>query len=171
MSAAGMPKKVQLGSSRKKDASLLLDCFSGVTKHKECWNKGTVNQCWIDVTKERHGSNESMNLTAEELNGATARNAGCRSAGIDKATSANSFGIHKSSCRPTAVQSKARIGVAACCIATPGAKPSEMPGGNLKWHTSLVSDMPDGTKTRQNPRKRSLPERPAPATTPAPAPA
>jgi hypothetical protein len=59
----------------------------------------------------------------------------------------------------------------ACHIATPGMKPSEMPGGNSKWHTSLVNNMPDGMNTRQNPMKRSLPERPAPATTPAPAPA
>jgi hypothetical protein len=97
MSATAMLKKVQVGSSPKKDASLLLDCFRGVTKHKECWNKWIVDQCWIDVTKERHGSNESMHFAAKELNGATARNAGCMSAGIDKATSANSFGICKSS--------------------------------------------------------------------------
>jgi hypothetical protein len=172
MSATGMPKKVQLGSSRKKDASLLLDCFRGVTKHKEHWNKWMVDQCWIDVMKERCGLNESMHITAKELNGATGRNAGsCRSAGIDKVTSASSFGIYKSSCRPSEVQSKARIRVTAHCIATPGTKPSEMPGGNSKWCTSLVSHMPDGMNTRQNPRKRSSSERPAPATTPVPAPA
>jgi hypothetical protein len=123
------------------------------------------------VTKERHGLNESMHLTAEELNGAMAGNAGCMSAGIDKVTSANSFGICKSSHRPSKVQSEARIRVAACCIATPGAKPSEMPGGNSKWHASLVSDMPDGMNTRQNPMKPSSPQRPAPARTPVPAPA
>jgi hypothetical protein len=151
-----MLKKVQLGSSQKKDASVLLDCFGGATKHKEHWNKWTVDQCWIDVTKERHGSNESINFAAKERNGATARNAGCMSAGIDNASFANSFGICKSSCRPSKLQSKARIRVTACCIATQGTKPSEMPGGNSKWCTSLVSDMPNGTNTRQNPMKRSL---------------
>jgi hypothetical protein len=44
-----------------------------------------------------------------------------------------------------------------------------MPGGNSKWHTSLVSVVPSGINTRQNPMKRSLPdERPAP-TKPTPA--
>jgi hypothetical protein len=142
-----------------------------VTKHKEYWNKWIVDQCWIDVIKERHGLNESMHFAAKELNGATARNAGHMSAGVDNVSLANSFGIYKSSYRPSKVQSKARIRVTACYITTPGAKPSEMPGGNSKWHTSLVSDMPNGINARQNPMKRSLPERPAPATTPVPAPA
>jgi hypothetical protein len=93
--------------------ALLAQC--SVTKHKEHWNKWTVDQCWwIDVIKERYGLNESMHFAAKELNGATARNAGYRSAGIDKVTSANSFGICKSSCRPSKVQSKARIRVTAC---------------------------------------------------------
>jgi hypothetical protein len=59
MSAPDMPEKVQLGSGRKKDTSLMLECFRGVTKHKEHWNKWMVNQCWIDTTMERHKLNES----------------------------------------------------------------------------------------------------------------
>jgi hypothetical protein len=93
------------------------------------------------------------------------------SAGIDKVKIVNSFGICKSSCRPSQVQSEARVRVTACHVTTPGIVPSEMPGGNSKWHTSLFRDMPNGINTRQNPMKRSSPERPAPATTPAPAPA
>jgi hypothetical protein len=169
MSAAGKPKTFQLGSSRKKDASQFLDCFRRMTKHKEHWNKWTVDQRWIDVTKEGRGLNESMQFAAEELNGAAARNAGHKSAGVDTATSTSLFGIHKSSCRPSGDQSQACQRVAACCIATPGAKPSEMPGGNSKWRTSLVSHMPDGTSKGQNPMKRSLPETPAPAMKRAPA--
>jgi hypothetical protein len=60
MSATGMHKKIQLGSSRKKYASLFLDCFRGVIKHEEYWNKWIVDQCWIDVINERHGMSESM---------------------------------------------------------------------------------------------------------------
>jgi hypothetical protein len=38
MSVTGMPKKLQFGNGRKKDASLFLDCFLGVTKHRKYWN-------------------------------------------------------------------------------------------------------------------------------------
>jgi hypothetical protein len=142
-----------------------------VTKQKQCWNKWRVDQCWIDVTKERCELNESVQFAAEKLNGAVARNAGGKSAGMDDtATSADSFGIHDSSCRPSKDQSQARQRVTACCIVTPGAKLSETPGGNSKWHTSLVSNMPDGMRnTRQNSMKRNSPERQAPARKPAPA--
>ena len=163
MSATGIPKKLQLGSSRKKGASLFLDCFRGVIKHKEYWNKWIVAQCWIDVINERYEMQESIRFTADELNRAIARNAGYKSASIDTVTAANSFGIYKSTYRPSGQR------VAAHCITTPGIKPSEMPGGNSKWYTSHISDIPNGINTRQNPLKRSLPERPAPATKPAPA--
>jgi hypothetical protein len=72
MSAADMPEKVQLGSGRKKDTSLMLECFRGVTKHKEYWNKWIVDQCWIDAMMERCKLNESMQFAAKELNGAMA---------------------------------------------------------------------------------------------------
>jgi hypothetical protein len=168
MSATGMHKKIQLGSSRKKNASLFLDCFRGVIKHKEYWNKWIVDQCWIDVINERYGMSESMQFTTKELNNAIARNAGYKAAGIDTVTVANSFGIHKSSYRPREKKSQGQR-VTAYYVTTPGVKPAEMPGGNSKWHTSLVSVVPSGINTRQNPMKRGLPdERPAP-TKPTPA--
>jgi hypothetical protein len=43
MSATGMPKKIQFGPGREKDASLFLDCFQGATKHREYWNKWIVD--------------------------------------------------------------------------------------------------------------------------------
>jgi hypothetical protein len=78
MSAAGMPKKLQSGPGRKKDASLFLDCFRCVTKHREYWNKWKVDKCWIDVINERYDIPESIQFTAVELNGAISRNAGPR---------------------------------------------------------------------------------------------
>jgi hypothetical protein len=113
-----------------------------------------------------------VKFAAKELNGAVAGNAGHTSAGVDKVTSANCFGICKSSHRLSKVQSEARLRVAACGITPHSVKPAEMPGGNSKWGAHLtVRDMPDGTNTRQKPMKRSSPERPAQATTPAPVPA
>jgi hypothetical protein len=90
-----------------------------VTKHKEHWNKWTVDQCWIDhVTKEQCGLNESVQFAAKELNGAAARNVGYKSAAINMATSADFFGICKSSCRPSEDQSQAHQRVTAHCIGT-----------------------------------------------------
>jgi hypothetical protein len=41
-----------------------------------------------------------------------------------------------------------------------------MPGGNSKWYTTLVNEMPSAVNTRQNPIKRRLPD--GPTTTPVP---
>jgi hypothetical protein len=41
-------------------------------------------------------------------------------------------------------------------ITTPGKKPSEMPGGNSKWYTILVKEMPSAVNTRQNPNEAKL---------------
>ena len=97
MSATGMHERVQFGPSRKKDASLFLDCFRGVTKHREYWNKWVVDECWIDVINERYDMPESIRFTAVELNRAISRNAGFQAAGIDSLTLANSLGVYKSS--------------------------------------------------------------------------
>jgi hypothetical protein len=68
MSATGMPKKLQFGQSRKKGASLFLDCFRGATKHLDYWNKWVVDECWIGVINERYDMPESIQFTAVELN-------------------------------------------------------------------------------------------------------
>jgi hypothetical protein len=169
MSATGMHEKVQFGPSRKKDASLFLDCFRGVTKHREYWNKWVVDECWIDVINERYDMPESIRFTAVELNRAISRNAGFQAAGIDSLTLANSLGVYKSSYRPPKKPGTSRRRVTGYYITTPGNKPSEMPGGNSKWYTTLVNEMPSAASTRQNPIKRNLPEELTPATTPVPA--
>ena len=79
------------GTGRKKNASLFLDCFRGVTKHREYWNKWIVDKCWIDVIIERYDMPESIRFTAVELNRAIARNAGFIAAGIDAVSVANSY--------------------------------------------------------------------------------
>jgi hypothetical protein len=44
-----------------------------------------------------------------------------------------------------------------------------MSGGNSKWYTTLVNEMPSAVNTRQNPIKRNLPEGLTPATKQVPA--
>jgi hypothetical protein len=165
MYAAGMPEKFQFGCGRKKDASLFLDCFRGATKHRECWNKWTVDECWIDTMNKRCDVPESVQFTAAELNRATSGNAMFKAAGIDAVTLANALGICKSSHRPNGHAKR----VAGHCVTTPGVKPSEMPGGNSTWCALIVNEIPIAVNTRQNAIKRSLPEGPAPATKPVPA--
>ena len=164
-----MHEKVQFGPSRKKDASLFLDCFRGVTKHREYWNKWVVDECWIDVINKRYDMPESIRFTAVELNRAISRNAGFQAAGIDSLTLANSLGVYKSSYQPPQKPGTSHRRVTGYYITTPGNKPSEMPGGNSKWYTTLVNEMPSAASTRQNPIKRNLPEELTPATTPVPA--
>jgi hypothetical protein len=165
MSAAGMPEKFQFGSGRNKDASLFLDCFRGATKHREHWNKWTVDECWIDIINKRHDMPESTQFAASELNRAMSRNAMFKAAGVDAVTLANALGICKSSCRPNGCDKR----VTGCYVTTPGMKPSEMPGGNSKWHALIVNEIPIAVNARQNAIKRSSPEGPAPATKPVPA--
>jgi hypothetical protein len=165
MSATGIPEKFQFGSGRKKDASLFLDCFRGATKHREYWNKWIVDECWIDIINKRYNMPESIQFTAVELNRAISRNAVFKAAGIDAVTLANALGIYKSSYRPNGYAKR----VTGYYVTTPGMKPSEMPGGNTKWYTLIVNEIPIAVNTRQNAIKRSLPEGPAPATKPVPA--
>jgi hypothetical protein len=139
MSATGMPEKFQFGSGRKKDASLFLDCFRGATKYREHWNKWIVDECWIVIiNKRRCDMPESVQFTAAELNRAMSGNAMFKAAGVDAVTLANALGICKSSCRPNGHAKR----VTGCCVTTPGMKPSEMPGGNSKWHAPIVNEIP-----------------------------
>jgi hypothetical protein len=88
---------------------------------------------------------ESIQFTAVvELNQAISRNAG-----INAVTLAYSFCIYKSSYRLTRKYGKTPRRVTGYYITTPGIKPSEMPGGNSKWYTILVKDMPSTVNTRQ----------------------
>ena len=161
MSATGIPKVIQLVSGRKKNAALFLDCFRGVIKHAEYWNKWIVDECWIDLINERYEVPEALNFTATQLNGAVARDATLSATGIDKVTSSNSLGVYKSCYRPRGAKR-----ITAYYITAPGKKPSEMPGGNSKWYTTLVSEAPKTVNTRHNPAlKHSLPEEFASAST------
>ena len=74
MSAIGVPKKCQLGSGKKEDGSLFLDCFRGVIKHTEYWNKWIVNKCWIRVINERYDMSEPLRFTVVQLNNVISRN-------------------------------------------------------------------------------------------------
>jgi hypothetical protein len=80
---------------------------------------------------------ESMQFTAAELNRAMSRNAMFKAAGVAAVTLANALGIYKSSCRPNGCAKR----VTGCCVTTPGMKPSEMPGGNSKWHALIVNEL------------------------------
>jgi hypothetical protein len=111
---------------------------------------------------------ESIQFTAVELNRAISRNAVFKAAGIDAITLANSSGVYKSSYRPNTGDST-RKRVTGYYTTTPGLKPIEMPGGNSKWYTIIVNEMPSAVNTQQNPMKRSFPEGLAPTTEPAPA--
>ena len=84
MSATGIPKVIQLVSGRKKNAALFLNCFRGVIKHAEYWNKWIVDECWIDLINERYEVLEALKLTATQLNGAVARDAFFSATGIEK---------------------------------------------------------------------------------------
>ena len=75
MSATGIPKVIQLVSGRKKNAALFLDCFRGVIKHAEYWNKWIVDECWIDLINERYEVLEALKLNSYTTNGAVARDA------------------------------------------------------------------------------------------------
>jgi hypothetical protein len=80
-----------------------------------------------------------------------------KAAGVDAVTLANASGICKSSCRPNGHAKR----VTGCCATTPGMKPSEMPGGNSKWHALIVNEIPIAVNTRQNALRAALEDVPA----------
>ena len=69
MTAIEIPKGIQFVSGRKKNAALFLDCFRGVMKHAEYWNKWIVDECWIDLINEQYEVLEALKLTATQLMG------------------------------------------------------------------------------------------------------
>jgi hypothetical protein len=142
MSATGMPKKLRFGRGRKKYASLFLDCFQGATKHREYWNKWIVDKCWIDVINERYDMPESIQFTAVDLSRAISRSHVFQAAGINALTLANLLGIYKSSYRPPKKPGKSQRRVTGYYAIAPGTKTFEIPGGNSKWYTILVNEIP-----------------------------
>jgi hypothetical protein len=54
-------------SGQKTIASLFLDCFRGLIKQTEYWNKWIVDDCWIDLINERYEVLEALKFTATQL--------------------------------------------------------------------------------------------------------
>ena len=118
----------------------------------------------MDIIEQRYELPDSLRFTAAQLNVAITRNAAFRTAGIESVMQSNCLGIYRSSYRPERLSAR----IYGYYITTPGKRPSEMPGGNVRWYTLLVSEKPSFVNTRHNPIKRSLPVSSVPTKTLAP---
>jgi hypothetical protein len=63
MASIVMSKKLQLGTGRKKDASLILGCFRGATALQPYWNKWIVSDVWVDIIESLYDIPDDLQFT------------------------------------------------------------------------------------------------------------
>jgi hypothetical protein len=122
VSAIRTSQNLRFAIGRKKDSSLFLDCFRHVIIHEQYWNKWISDQCWINLINEHFEIPESLQFTKTNLNTALSRNK--MYDGIDILTTANAFGLYKSSNRP------GKIRITGYYVTTPF--------GNARWKLKVV---------------------------------
>jgi hypothetical protein len=67
MASIVMSKKLQLGSGRKKDASLILGCFRGATALQPYWNKWIVSEVWVDIINSMYNIPDNLKFMLLEI--------------------------------------------------------------------------------------------------------
>jgi hypothetical protein len=130
-----MSKKLQLGFGRKKDSSLILDCFCGAT----------VLQPYIlyDIP-------DDLKFSSKELIAAVARNKLYKSNNIGTTAMANPMSLYKAWFKTQ------KDGKQATIVGYYATKPNTLPtspGGNSKWCYNMVSLLPRSTWNSRVPYK------------------
>ncbi len=156
-----MAKKLRVATSQKKDASLILDCFRGVTALQPYWNKWIVSDVWVDIIHSRYNLSDKLKFTHKELNTDVFRNKLYKSSDIEITAIANPMGIYKAWFKTHNKETKKQLTIVAYYATSPNTLPT-VPGGNSKWVHDMVSLMPAITTwssaTRTTSTTRCLPE-------------
>jgi hypothetical protein len=95
MASIVMSKKLQLGSGRKKDATLIIGCFRGVTVLQPYWNKWIVSGIWVEIINSLYDISNNLKFSSKELIAAIARNKVYKSNNIETTVMANPMGLYK----------------------------------------------------------------------------
>jgi hypothetical protein len=74
MASIVMSKKIQLGTGRNKDSSIILGCFCGATALQPYWNKWIVLDVWVDIINSLYDIPDDIQFTSKELIAAVSRN-------------------------------------------------------------------------------------------------
>ena len=159
MSSSVMVNKLQIAPGRKRDSSLILDCFRGVTALEPYWNKWIVVDLWVAIINSRYDLEEDLQFSGKELGAAISKNVAFKSHNIDSTAMTNPLGVYKAWKKKRDGNTKsftlvAYYATAANVLPTP-------PGGNSIWYENVVSLVSKistrSSKEEEERRKRSLP--------------
>jgi hypothetical protein len=139
MSSVVMSKKTGLAPARKKNASLFLDCFRGVTVRHQYWNKWIASDVWVDIINIHYDASDDPKFSSAQLNTAVSRNAQFKSNLIETAAVANPMGTYKASYKGEKEVKK--VHVVGYYAASPNTLPTP-PGGSTKWCHDIASLLP-----------------------------
>jgi DNA-binding transcriptional regulator YhcF (GntR family) len=171
MASIVMSKKLQLGTGRKKDASLILGCFRGATALQPYWNKWIVSDVWVDIIESLYDIPDDLQFTSKELIAAVSRNKLYKSNNIETTAMTNPMGLYKAWFKTK------KDGKQKTIVGYYATKPNSLPtapGANSKWIYDMVSLLPRSTRStsteeEQTTDKKSLPEEGSmPTTAPVP---
>ncbi len=95
MASIVMSKELQLGTGRKKDASLILGGFRGATALQPYWNKWIVSDVWVDIINSLYDIPDDLRFTSKELVAAVSRSKVYKSNNIETTLMANPIGVYK----------------------------------------------------------------------------
>jgi DNA-binding transcriptional regulator YhcF (GntR family) len=156
MASIVMSKKLQLGAGRKKDASLILGCFRGVTALQPYWNKWIVSDVWLEIINSTYDIPDELKFTTKQLIASVARNKLYKSNNIESIKVVNPMGLYKAWYKTK--KDGQQNTIVAYYATQPNTLPT-VPGGNTKWYHDMVSLVPGSLEKEQTTaNKKSLPE-------------
>jgi hypothetical protein len=148
MASTVISKKLRLASGQKKDASLILDCFRGVTALKPYWNKWIVSDVWINIINSRYDISDDLKFSSKELNTAVSRNKQYKSNLIETTAIANPMGLYKAWFK-TRKEDNKQTTIVAYYATSPNNLPTA-PGRNSKWYYDMLSLLPRNARSTRS---------------------
>ena len=140
-----MSKKIGLAPARKKNASLFLDCFRGVTVRHQYRNKWIASDVWVDIINSHYDISDDLKFSSAQLNTAVSRNAQFKSNLIETTTAVVSpMGLYKASYKVGKEGKK--VHVVGYYATSPNTLPTP-PGGSTKWYHDIASLLPRETRS------------------------
>ena len=146
MSSSTNSKKLQIGPSRKRDSSLILDCFQGVTSLQPYCNKWISVNLWLEIIHSRYDLVEDLLFSSKELGTAISKNKVYKANNIESTAITNPLGLYKAWKKNRDKNNKSYTIVA--YYSTLANTLPLPPGGITKWYDNMVSMFPGNTSTR-----------------------
>ena len=131
-----------------------MSMFLSVVKYRIYWNKWITIDAWIEIIKQQYNIHEGLDISTTSLTRALSRSPSLR--GCDQLKAPNPKGIYQSKRQLKGNRKNKRV--VAYYVTLPYSLLKEMPGGNTKWHDSIVSTNPNPKMTTRQTKKRDVPE-------------